>query len=115
MSPDGTMIAFAVHPDLTVPKGKTAVMRFEGGEPIKVLDIPVTVAWSPDSRALTYVDTRNGVSNIWSQPLAGGPPEQLTHFTSGLIFSYAWSRDGKRLALARGETTSDVVLITNFR
>lgn len=115
MSPDGTMIAFAVFPDPTVPTGKTAVMRFEGGEP-KVLDLSsIEVTWSPDGRALTYVDTRKGVSNIWSQPLAGGPPKQLTHFTSEQIFSYAWSRDGKRLAVARGDTTNDVVLITNFR
>jgi Tol biopolymer transport system component len=116
MSPDGPMIIFAFQPDPTVPTAKTAVVRIEGGEPVKVLDLSAeAVAWSPDGRALTYVDTRNGVSNIWSQALAGGPPKQLTHFTSELIFSYAWSRDGKRLAVARGQMTNDVVLITNFR
>ncbi len=114
ISPDGTMIAFGFRPDPTAPTARTAVMRIEGGEPIKVLDLSNEVAWSPDGRALTYVDARDG-SNIWSQPLAGGPPKQLTHFTSERIFSYAWSRDGKRLAVARGDTTNDVVLITNFR
>jgi hypothetical protein len=58
-----------------------------------------------------YVRTVNGVGNLWTQPLSGGPPKQLTSFTSGLIFSQAWSRDG-RLALSRGSMASDVVLIT---
>jgi len=30
-----------------------------------------------------------------------------------LIFYHAWSRDGKSLALARGEETNDVVLISD--
>jgi hypothetical protein len=66
-------------------------------------------------QALAYIDTRQGVSNLWAQPLAGGPPEQITDFKSELIFEFAWSRDGKQLALARGTQTSDVVLIRNFR
>jgi len=36
---------------------------------------------------------------------------QLTDLKSDLIFYYAWSRDGKKLALARGHKLSDVVLI----
>jgi len=40
---------------------------------------------------------------------------KLTHFTSGRIFGLALSRDGKRLAIARGAETSDVVLIRNFK
>jgi hypothetical protein len=31
--------------------------------------------WSHDGRALTYVDTRKGVSNIWSHPWITGKPE----------------------------------------
>ena len=72
-------------------------------------------SWSSDGKSLTYIDTKDGVSNIWSQPVAGGPPKQLTHFNSGLIFYYAWSRDGKKLAIARGRKASDVVLIKDLR
>jgi hypothetical protein len=32
-----------------------------------------------------------------------------------LIFSFAWSGDGKQLLLARGNQTSDVILISNFK
>ena len=56
----------------------------------------------------------NGVGNIWEQPVAGGPPKAVTHFTSDKIFWFDWSRDG-RLALSRGTDTTDAVLIKNFR
>jgi Tol biopolymer transport system component/DNA-binding winged helix-turn-helix (wHTH) protein len=100
---------------------KIAVVPFEGGQPSKAFDYVGLnaannpVRWTPDGRALAYIDTRKGVSNVWSQPLAGGSLEQITDFKSGLIFDFAWSRDGKQLALARGTVTSDVVLIRNFR
>ena len=45
----------------------------------------------------------------------GGPPKQLTNFTSDQIFGFDISRDGKQLALARGTQASDVVLISDFK
>jgi len=54
------------------------------------------------------------VDNVWEQPLAGGLPKQVTHFTSDRIFYFDWSRDG-RLALSRGTDQTDAVLIKNFR
>jgi serine/threonine protein kinase len=59
--------------------------------------------------------TKNGVSNIWQQPLTGGPPKQITNFKSELIFDFQWSPDGSQLALTRGSLTSDVITMGNFR
>jgi hypothetical protein len=56
-----------------------------------------------------------GLTNIWEQPLAGGSPKQITNFTSGRIFDFNWSQDGKLLLTSRGEITSDVVLLSNLR
>ncbi len=56
-----------------------------------------------------------GVSNLWIQPLDGGPARQITDFKEGVIFSYDWSADGKRIYLSRGSETRDVVLIRDFR
>jgi hypothetical protein len=56
----------------------------------------------------------NGAGNVWEQPLAGGPPKPVTHFTSDKIFSFDWSPDG-RLALSRGTAATDAVLIKNFQ
>ena len=69
--------------------------------------------WSPDGQAIDYADTRQGVSNIWAQPLSDGPPRQITEFRTGYIYNFAWSRSGD-LALALGTATSDAVLIKNF-
>jgi Tol biopolymer transport system component len=72
-------------------------------------------AWAPDESGLDYVVTRAGVSNIWRQPLAGGPAAQITHFIAGKIFSFAWSPDGQWLSMANGVNRSDVVLISRGR
>ena len=55
-------------------------------------------------------------TNLWIQPLDGKAPRQLTHFTDGrTIADFAWSRDGKRLAIARSTTTNDIVLFKGLR
>jgi eukaryotic-like serine/threonine-protein kinase len=69
--------------------------------------------WTPDSRGIAYLGT--GASNIWSQPLDGGQPRQITHFTDRVIADFHWSRDGKRLAIARTTTTNDIVLFKGLR
>ncbi len=115
ISPDGKLIACHYKEGPNAPTS-IAVIPFAGGEPIKTFALPLShVRWTTDGRALTYIDTREGVSNLWSQPLAGGPSKQLTNFQAETIFGFAWSRDGKRLALIRGVVNNDVVLINNFR
>ena len=64
--------------------------------------IGMMTIWAPDESGLDYVVTRNGVSNIWRQPLTGGPPVQITRFSVGRIFSFAWSPDGQWLSLGIG-------------
>jgi Tol biopolymer transport system component len=89
-----------------------------GGSSKFVAQVPIGgryLHWSPSGKAIQYRLTRNGASNVWEQPVSGGPPHQITNFTSGLIFDFAWSLDGKQLLLARGNETSDVILISNFR
>jgi eukaryotic-like serine/threonine-protein kinase len=67
--------------------------------------------WSPDGRAIDYMITQGGISNLWRQPLSGGPPKQLTHLQSGLMHGFAWSADGKALAVTRGTRSADIVLL----
>ena len=113
ISPDGKWIASAYFLPSDV---KIAIYPIEGGEPYRILDLLGYdyFRWTPDGRALAYVDERN-VSTINSQPIGGGPPKQLTDFKPDRIFSFAWSPDGKQLALARGTVNKDVVLISNFK
>jgi Tol biopolymer transport system component len=114
ISPDGKLIACRYREQDLSPF-KLGLIDFETGKTVKTIDIPPTnniLDWSADGRTVLYVDTRSGVSNIWSQPIAGGPPKQLTHFKSDLIFVFDLSRDGKQLAVSRGTVSNDVVLIT---
>ena len=108
-------------------------MPFEGGQPTRLLDVPpgynTAVApsatggrarpqalhWLPDGRSLAYIVTRDGVSNIWAQPIDGGAPKQLTNFTTDQIAWFDLSRDGKPTLFSRGTTTKDVVLINGFK
>jgi hypothetical protein len=93
VSPDGRFIACFYRAQLDM-FSKLAVIAFDGGEPVKVFDkSPTTIVeagiqWTPDGRALTFIDNRDGVSNIWLQPLDGSPAKQLTNFTSETIFSF---------------------------
>jgi eukaryotic-like serine/threonine-protein kinase len=119
ISPDGKFIA-CNHREQANSPWKIAVLPSDGGAPLKVFDISSNnigrrIRWTPDGRALTYNENQEGVTNLWIQPVDGGPPKRLTNFTDGQIRSFAWSRDGKQLAISRGEYTNDVVLISNFR
>jgi hypothetical protein len=60
---------------------------------------------------LAYIDTVGGVGNIWQQPLAGGPPLQMTNFDQGALDTFAYSRDGQLLATTRATRISDVAVI----
>jgi Tol biopolymer transport system component len=118
ISPDGKWIACAYQEEAPVPTSKIAVIPAEGGAPVNVFVRPIGASrlhWSPDQKGLQYLLTRHGATNVWEQPLAGDPPRQVTNFTSGEIFDFSWSRDGKQLLLSKGEETSDVLLVSNFR
>jgi Tol biopolymer transport system component len=118
ISPDGKLIVYLAPSNAISKPNQLKVIPFGGGTPITQFDWPGAAGgphWAPDGKAVEYVLTREGVSNIWEQKLAGGPPKQITNFKSELIFAFDWSRDGKQLALARGSQNSDVILISNFR
>jgi hypothetical protein len=55
------------------------------------------------------------VSNIWSQPVEGGKPKQITDFNDMLITGFAWTREGKQLACTRGALLRDAILVTDLK
>ncbi len=121
VSPDGNWVAF-FSPSET--KVRLLVIPSAGGAPVKTFDVaPETdylifteiVPWTADGRYLTYIKNQGDTSNIWGQPFAGGAPRQLTNFDAERIFSFAWSPDGKQLAIARGQYNRQIVLLRDFR
>ena len=120
VSPDGKFVAFFSSEETG---NVVQVVPSTGGEPIKTLSVSpdneyllfANIArWSRDGRLLTYTDAKRHVSNIYGIPVYGGPVTQLTHFDSDIIFNFAWSSDGSKLAVARGRFTRQVVSITDF-
>jgi Tol biopolymer transport system component len=73
----------------------------------------ITGAWTPDGRSIAYVDSADP-KNIYLQPVGGGASRRLTQFTEKNILDFDWSADGKRLAITRGSTLADMVLIRGF-
>jgi Tol biopolymer transport system component/predicted Ser/Thr protein kinase len=125
VSPDGTLVAYGkTEGQGAGAKSTFVIQKLEGGAPVQEIEVPSTYTWSllewaPDGRALTYVhNTTGNVTNLYMQPLAGGVPVQLTHFDSepASVTAYAWSRDGKKIAITRSRyNDTDVVMYSGFR
>ena len=125
VSPDGRLIAYGrTEGQGASAKSKIVVQRLEDAAIVKEIELPLTfdwhkLGWAPDGQALAFVhNTTGSVQNVYLQSLAGGAPVQLTHFNSepAVVAAYAWSRDGKKFAIARARyNDTDVVLFRGFR
>jgi Tol biopolymer transport system component len=120
VSPDGKLLTYPYTQFHQVSSSgwHIAVVSVDGGSPVKTFGVSGGIdglRWSPDGEGLQYLLTRAGATNIWEQPLAGGEPNQLTKFTSGLIFDFNWSSDHTKLLLTRGSISTDVILMSNLR
>ncbi|MGB8784967.1 MAG: protein kinase domain-containing protein [Terriglobales bacterium] len=123
-SSDGKLIAF-----LNAPESHGGSYHFQivlwstdGSVPPRTIDADPRFAledrpfagflrFMPNGKAFSYGVFENSVGNIWVQQLDGSAPRALTHFSSEEIRDFDWSPDGKRLAVVRGHTDSDVVLL----
>ena len=117
LSPDGKFVAYH-YLDWTFERGRWSigVIDLEDGKQVKRFDFPSTVVerlvkWTRDGKAIAFLNSPNGVPNIWLQPVDGGTPKALTDFSSDNIIAFNWKSDGSELAVIRGVETSDVVLI----
>jgi hypothetical protein len=116
VSPDGKFLAYP-YQQYSPPLVALAIIPATGGAPVRTFTLPGFIGrlrYSPDGKALQYLITRNGATNLWEQPLDGSKATQLTSFNSGQIFDFSWSLDHRRLLLTRGQSTRDVVLIANL-
>ncbi len=118
VSPDGKWAAFGSLTG-TPPRLQINIAPFNDGapgKPVKTFDFQHNKFWwTPDSSALSYIEAKNGVWNIWVQPTDGSAARQATNFTSEEIFGFAWSPDGKQIAVSRGNTSSDVITVSRMK
>ncbi|MDQ6827985.1 MAG: S9 family peptidase [Gemmatimonadota bacterium] len=113
VSPDGRWIAYVV----TTPDMKEDVMDSDiwmvavsGGTPMRLTSnkkADTQPRWSPDSKRLAFVSTRDERAQIWTINPFGGEPEKLTD-SKMPVQSFQWSPEGKRIAfVAQQELTPD--------
>jgi serine/threonine protein kinase len=105
--------------DFKLRRPNIALFSLESGQLIRNFDYDPRHAgvlrFSPDGKGFVYPVREKGVDNLYLQPLDGAAGRQLTNFTSLKIYSYQWSPDGKNLALVRGDSPSDLVLIKDAK
>lgn len=119
VSPDGKTFVCEYVPNPN-EREKIAIIPIEGGKPIKTFDFPAIVKtrlfrWSSDGKSLIYIDRTSQTHNLWEQPLDGSPPKQLTFFESGQIWKFELAKDGQSFILSRGNESSDVLMISDFK
>jgi hypothetical protein len=93
------------------------IVQFEGGAPKKdfgvAADSSAYPRWMPDGRSILY--TRGLIANVWSQPIGGGEPKQITHFDQSLVMNFDVFKDGKLLLLSRFSNSNRVILIHDLK
>ena len=99
-SPDGTQLVCLVKGSQGVDLWRTvgeadslqlttagAVSRYGG------------MSWSPDGSRVAFSSDREGITNVWTVPVDGGKPRQVT-ITAQAGGQMSWSPDSRRIAFA---------------
>jgi len=123
VSPDGKRLAFFERKEPNKDILQMVVMSLENGQIVRKFSLPegdliatFKILWTKDGKALIYAKEKlDRIANIWTQPLDGSAPKQITNYSSERIFDFGWSLDGKQLAVIRGVWKNEAVLISGFR
>ena len=95
-------------------EGGIRIVPLDGGDPRPIPGMPQQargLRYGPDGRSITYLTAREGATELWSLPLKGGEPRRLARFDGKEIADFAWSPDGRRLAVVEEVRSGDVVLL----
>jgi Tol biopolymer transport system component len=117
ISPDGKQIAALTAFGTGVnSKAMVEIIPSQGGLPVKSFApsrfISTSFRYSPDGQSLYYGVTNKGVSNLIVQPIGSESASAVTHFDDLLIYGFDYDWKNKKLAVARGRSNDDVVLLT---
>jgi Tol biopolymer transport system component len=123
VSPDGKRLAYIHRKASNNDTLDILVMSLENGQIVREFVLPEgtfigtqKILWTKDGQALIYTREKlDRIANIWTQPLDGSPPKQITNYSSERIFDFGWSPDGAQLAVIRGSWKNEAVLISGFR
>jgi Tol biopolymer transport system component len=118
VSPDGRLLA-----GINVAPGASrltlVVMPLDGSAPLRELGTisPATanglMEWTADSNGILFSTVER--TNVWLQPLSGGPPSRVTDLATLDIVRGRRTPDGGSLIVARGSAQTDAYLVSNFQ
>jgi Tol biopolymer transport system component/DNA-binding winged helix-turn-helix (wHTH) protein len=113
ISPDEKFIAFMAL-DKTAGKNRIFIRSLENGANVNLLDAEsdLGLTWTRDGKSLTYAVNTSESSKIIRLSLDKGEKQIVAEFPNERIFGFDWSFDGKQLAVVRGKTVSDAVMIS---
>ena len=115
ISPDGKLAAFATTTSPNSSQMMLALVPIDSPQNTKLAPLQRVpdgpTRFTHDGKAVLYPFRDKDAANLWLQPLDGSPGKQVTNFKSELIGDFRWSFDGSKLALLRGHTDSNVVVI----
>ena len=101
--------------------------RFEGGNPEPITHFTegtiIDHRWSPDGSRLVLTHRVGDVHNLWTVVADGSDPVRITDFQTGRICGRTWlpragmqwTRDGRQVVFAYGQSGQDAILVRNFR
>ncbi len=120
ISPDGATAVFGIIDHASGHEEKIVLLDMSTRQVRKQMKFErqrtgLFIRFSHDGKSVVYPVRENGVDNLWQQSLDGSPGKQLTSFKAEHIWDYHWSPDGSKLAMVRGHTDSDVVLMRDMQ
>jgi dipeptidyl aminopeptidase/acylaminoacyl peptidase len=102
ISPNGKWVAYSVStPDLDANRGASNIwlVPVSGGASIQLTQSghDSSPVWSPDSKTMAFLSSRDGNSQVYLLSLDGGEAQEFTHLSTG-VDMVKWSPDGKNIA-----------------
>jgi Tol biopolymer transport system component len=118
-SPDGSKLLYCTTRSEPNGPGKNVlvVIPAAGGAPLAEVDRPQADfwRWAPDQKAALFLKGEGDGRNVWRLPFDGTPAVRISNLDSTLVFDFVLVDGGKRMIFAKGDASSDAVLITNFQ
>lgn len=116
MSPDGKFVAYTTADESTAHT-RVIVKPIGTNEPTATYDIwPYRIfKWTPDGRSLCFQDVQRGdnpQTKAFLMDPIGGRPKLLLSTEPDELYDLSFSRDQKHIALVRGKTATDAVILT---
>lgn len=119
LSPDGSLTAFYFMDFDDGGAWRIGLVSTATREFVRKLSFPVTInerrmAWHPSGKFLTFIYSAGEKLNLLFLPVDGGEPNIVEGIGEGVLNSFDWSNDGRRIVFSTSDSSTDAVLLNDF-